>query len=85
VLQTNVGLARNTALVVGGCLNLAFVIGSLVPALGSDKWGRKKPMMIGAFGMGVSMLVVAVLLSFNGTAKASSTAKASIAFFLTVG
>lgn len=83
VLETNVGLARNTALVVGGCINLAFVVGSLVPALGSDKWGRKKPMMFGAFGMGLSMMMVAILLSFNGTAKAHTTSQASIAFFLT--
>lgn len=84
MLETNVGLARNTALVVGGCINLAFVVGSLVPALGSDKWGRKKPMMFGAFGMGLSMMMVAILLSFNGTAKAHTTSQASIAFFLTV-
>ncbi|KAH8749057.1 general substrate transporter, partial [Hyaloscypha sp. PMI_1271] len=83
VLETNVGLARNTALVVGGCINLAFVVGSLVPALGSDKWGRKKPMMFGAFGMGLSMMIVAILLSFNGTAKAHITSRASIAFFIT--
>jgi MFS family permease len=84
VLETNVGLARNTALVVGGCINLTFVVGSLVPALGSDKWGRKKPMMFGAFGMGLSMMMVAILLSFNGTAEAHTTSQASIAFFLTV-
>jgi MFS family permease len=84
VLETNVGLARNTALVVGGCINFAFVVGSLVPALGSDKWGRKKPMMFGAFGMGLSMMIVAILLSFNGTAKAHITSQASIAFFITV-
>lgn len=84
VLETNVGLDRNTALVVGGCLNLAFVIGSLVPALGADHLGRKKPMMAGSAGMGLSMMVIAILLSFKGTDREASAAKASIAFFLTV-
>jgi hypothetical protein len=34
--------------------------------------------------MGISMMFVAILLSFNGTAKQEATSKASIAFFLTV-
>lgn len=38
------GLSRSTALVAGGCINLAFAVGSLVPALFLDRIGRKKPM-----------------------------------------
>ncbi|THX44936.1 hypothetical protein D6D08_10487 [Aureobasidium pullulans] len=33
VLEVNVGLPRSTALVAGGCMNLAFAVGSLVPAV----------------------------------------------------
>jgi hypothetical protein len=44
VLEVNVGLSRATSIVVGGCVNLAFVVGSLVPALFLDKIGRRKPM-----------------------------------------
>lgn len=84
MLEVNVGLSRNTAIVVGGCLNLAFAVGSLVPALGADRLGRKKPMMFGAIGMGLSMMVVAILLSYNGTDKGKATANVSIAFFITV-
>ncbi|EXJ57721.1 uncharacterized protein A1O5_12511 [Cladophialophora psammophila CBS 110553] len=83
VLEVNVGLSRNTAIVVGGCLNLAFAVGSLVPALGADRFGRKKPLMFGAIGMGLSMMVVAILLSYSGTDKRKATANASIAFFIT--
>ncbi|KIW19135.1 hypothetical protein PV08_03427 [Exophiala spinifera] len=83
VLEVNVGLNRNTAIVVGGCLNLAFAVGSLVPALGADRLGRKKPMMFGAIGMGLSMMAVAILLSYGGTDKGKATANVSIAFFLT--
>jgi MFS family permease len=84
VLEVNVGLSRNTAIVVGGCLNLAFAFGSLVPALGADRLGRRKPMMFGAIGMGLSMMVVAILLSYSGTDKGKVTANVSIAFFITV-
>lgn len=44
VLEVNVGLERNMALVAGGCINLAFAVGSLVPALFLDRIGRRKPM-----------------------------------------
>lgn len=84
MLEVNVGLSRNTAIVVGGCLNLAFAFGSLVPALGADRLGRRKPMMVGAMGMGLSMMVVAILLSYSGTDKGKTTANVSIAFFITV-
>ncbi|PQE10857.1 sugar transporter protein [Rutstroemia sp. NJR-2017a BBW] len=79
VLETNVGLSKDTSLVVGGCINLAFAIGSIVPSIGLDKMGRRKPMMIGSFGMGLSMMMIAILLSF----EKPGTSKAAIAFFLT--
>jgi MFS family permease len=44
VLENDVGLSRNTALVAGGCINLAFAFGSLIPALFLDRIGRRKPM-----------------------------------------
>jgi MFS family permease len=84
VLENSVGLGRNTAIIAGGCINLAFAAGSLVPALGSDYFGRRKPMMFGSLGMALSMMCVAILLSFNGTSKERVTANASIAFFVTV-
>ncbi|KAH8666755.1 general substrate transporter [Xylariales sp. PMI_506] len=83
VLETNVGLSKDLSLIVGGFVNLAFVVGSLVPALGLDRIGRKKPMMFGAAGAGISMMIIAILLSFNGTEKEKVTSVASIAFFVT--
>jgi hypothetical protein len=42
-------------------------------------------MMFGAIGMGLSMMIVAILLSYSGTDKGKATANVSIAFFITVG
>lgn len=84
VLQVSVGLDRNTSIIVGGCVNLAFACGSLVPSLGADRLGRKMPMLWGSLGMALSMMIVAILLSFKGTDKEKACASASIAFFLTV-
>jgi hypothetical protein len=58
-----------------------FLIGSLFPTFYLDRpWmGRRKTMMFGCFGLGVSMMMIAILLSI-GTKNASS---ASVAFFFT--
>ncbi|KAL5333791.1 MFS sugar transporter [Aspergillus crustosus] len=83
ILEQNVGLEHTIALAVAGCVQFAFVIGSLVPALGLDKFGRRKPMMFGSLGMAISMMMVAILLSFKGTDKEGPTSKAAIAFLIT--
>ncbi|KAH7397411.1 putative Myo-inositol transporter 1 [Pyrenochaeta sp. MPI-SDFR-AT-0127] len=85
VLQLNVGLSRNLSLLLGGVINLMFFIGSLVPTFTLDRTGRRKPMMWGSFGCGLSMMLIAILLSFQprGGAIAKATASASVAFFFT--
>ncbi|KAF2996122.1 hypothetical protein E8E14_002596 [Neopestalotiopsis sp. 37M] len=85
VLQYNVGLDRNLALILAGVINAMFFIGSLFPTFFLDKYGRRKPMMWGSFGLGISMMMVAILLSFQprGGDIAHATASASITFFFT--
>jgi hypothetical protein len=58
-----------------------FMLGSLFPTFYLDRpWmGRRKTMMIGSFGLGVSMMMIAILLSI-GSKNASS---AATAFFFT--
>lgn len=86
VLQLNVGLSRNLSLLLGGVINLMFFLGSLFPTFTLDRTGRRKPMMWGSFGCGLSMMLIAILLSFQpqGGAVAKATASASVAFFFTV-
>ncbi|KAK5019198.1 hypothetical protein LTR16_000763 [Cryomyces antarcticus] len=83
VLQENVGLTRNLSLLLGGVINCMFVIGSFVPALLVDRIGRRQPMMWGSLGLGISMMMIAVLLSFKGSANEHATSSASVAFFFT--
>ena len=85
VLEQNVGLERTTALVVSGCIQFCFVVGCILPAWGLDKIGRRKLLMFGSLGMALSMMMVAILLSFHGTKMQRPTSQASIAFFITVG
>lgn len=83
VLQYNVHLTRNLSLLLGGVIQCMFVIGSLVPTFFSDKIGRRLPMIVGSTGLGISMMMISILLSFNGKPEEKSTSAASVAFFFT--
>ena len=82
-LENNVGLSRNLSLILGGCIQIMFVIGSFYPTFYSDKVGRRKPMIWGSAGLGVSMMLIAILLSFENTRIERQTASAAVAFFFT--
>ncbi|KAH9825545.1 Sugar transporter TC2A11 family [Teratosphaeria destructans] len=88
-LHENVGLTENLSLVIGGCVNVCFIIGSLVPTFFLDKLGRRNPMMWGSALCGLSMMMISVLLSFNykpdqySAGVRQATSSASVAFFFT--
>jgi len=65
-----------------------FFFGSLIPTFFLDRLGRRKPMMWGSFGLAISMMLIAVLLSFTtdrgySASTQTATASASVAFFFT--
>lgn len=82
-LQDNVGLSRNMALIIGGCVQVMFIVGSFYPVFFVDRVGRRQPMMWGSLGLGISMMMIAVLLSFKGTSVEKATSSAAITFFFT--
>lgn len=81
VLQNNVGLTGKLPSLLGGCIEIMFAIGSLLPAFMLDRMGRRRTMMLGCFGLGVCMLMVAALLSQINRPNGQSYAEASVAFF----
>lgn len=87
MLQYNVGLDRKLSLLLGGVIQIMFVIGmsfdnphlspfanalvgSFYPTFFSDRFGRRKPMMWGSFGLFFSMMMISILLSFKGIYRA---------------
>jgi len=89
-LQYNVGLSHNLSLLIGGFVQTMFFFGSLVPTFLLDKLGRRRPMMWGCAGLALSMMMIAVLLSFSeargySASTTHATSSASVAFFFTVG
>ncbi|KAK9428528.1 general substrate transporter [Lipomyces doorenjongii] len=83
VLEKSVGVSQQMAILLGSLINCMFLLGSFVPTLLADKLGRRKPMIWGSLGCGVSMMVVGILLSFNDSSIGRSTSVASVAFFFT--
>ncbi|KAH6696579.1 putative transporter, partial [Leptodontidium sp. MPI-SDFR-AT-0119] len=83
VLVQNVGMAPRLAQILGGCINMMFMFGSLLPTFCLDRMGRRKTMFWGCGGLGFSMMMIAILLSFQGTSVETPTAAACVAFFFT--
>ncbi|KAG7047331.1 hexose carrier protein [Colletotrichum scovillei] len=65
VLVQNVGMTPHMAQIIGGCVQMMFMFGSILPALALDRMGRRKTMMWGTsvaffflynliFGMGMN-------------------------------
>lgn len=84
VLVDNVGMTTHMALILGGCINLMFPIGSLGPSLALDRMGRRKTMIIGCSILSLCMMMVAALLSQAGepdTPRGKAFGAAATAFF----
>ncbi|KAI0471875.1 general substrate transporter [Xylariaceae sp. FL0804] len=84
VLRTNVGLSPHLSSVLGGCINMMFMVGSFLPTFYLDRMGRRKTMISGCAGLGFCMLMVSALLSQadgGATARGTNFASASVAFF----
>ncbi|KAJ6783674.1 hypothetical protein PWT90_08140 [Aphanocladium album] len=85
VLVENVGMTPQLAQILGGCINIMFIVGSILPSLALDKIGRRRTMMLGSFGLSVCMLLIAALLpqALEGdeSSRAHAFASASVTFF----
>lgn len=79
VLVQNVGLSAHMAQILGGCIQIMFMVGSFLPALALDRMGRRKTMMWGFVGLGFCMMMVSILLSQAN--RSEKCASAAVAFF----
>lgn len=61
-----------------------FFIGSFFLDTFVDRFGRRKPMIWGSLGLGISVMMISILLSFKGTDKQHATSSAAVAFFFLV-
>lgn len=57
VLETNVGLPRETSSLVAGCIQIAFWLGTFPPMYLLDKVGRRPNLMLGSTGLLIAMIL----------------------------
>lgn len=83
VLVQNVGMTPFTAQILGGCINMMFMFGSILPSLALDRMGRRKTMMYGCAGLSFCMMMISALLSQSEKpdGKGHAFASAAVAFF----
>jgi MFS family permease len=74
-------MTPRVAQVLGGCINMMFMFGSILPSIALDRMGRRKTMMTGCFSLGICMLMISALLSQADRPNGHAYASASVTFF----
>lgn len=80
ILQDNMGLSRNLSLILSGCAQCTYLVGSAIPVFLMDRYGRRSLLMACSAGLCLCFVMVTILLSV-GTKGASYGATAFIFIF----
>ncbi|KAF2019571.1 general substrate transporter [Aaosphaeria arxii CBS 175.79] len=81
VLIQNVGMTPHLAQILGGCINMMLMFGTITPSIALDRMGRRKTMIGGCLGLGICMLMISALLSQSEKPNGHTYASAAVAFF----
>ncbi|ORY69994.1 general substrate transporter [Pseudomassariella vexata] len=76
ILQNSVNLDRHMSLILGGCAQCTFLVGSAIPVLLMDRFGRRSLLMACSAGLCLCFVAVSILLSTGE----QGPAYASVAF-----
>lgn len=80
MFQTTMGMGRNLAMILGGAIQCTYLVGSAIPVLLMDRFGRRTLLMICSIGLCFCFVMVSILLSL-GTTNAAYGATAFIFIF----
>ncbi|KUI61540.1 Sugar transporter STL1 [Cytospora mali] len=80
ILQSTVGLGRNLSLILAGCAQCTYLVGSAIPVFLMDRYGRRVLLMACSAGLCICFVMVSILLSI-GTTGAAYAAVAFIFIF----
>ncbi|KAM0754671.1 putative hexose carrier protein [Meredithblackwellia eburnea MCA 4105] len=83
IYEQSVGLSRQLSLLMGGFLQIFFLVASLITWYTIDRVGRRALLIFGQFGMGTMFLVLMAALGYPGNKAAGIIA--TIATFLFQG
>lgn len=80
IFQDSMGLSRRLSLILGGAAQCTYLVGSAIPILLMDRYGRRSLLMVCSAGLCVCFVMVAILLSL-GSQEAAYGATAFIFIF----
>ena len=80
IFMQSMGLGRRLSLILGGCAQCTYLVGSAIPVLLMDRYGRRTLLMVCSAGLCLCFVMVAILLSL-GTESAAYGATAFIFIF----
>jgi MFS family permease len=78
--EQNMHLSRNLSLILGGCTQCTYLVGSAIPILLMDRFGRRTLLIISSIGLCICFVMVSILLSI-GTVGPAYGATAFIFIF----
>lgn len=67
MFQTTMGMGRNLAMILGGAIQCTYLVGSAIPVLLMDRFGRRTLLMICSIGLCFCFVMVSILLSLENT------------------
>ncbi|KAL5337477.1 general substrate transporter [Aspergillus crustosus] len=67
MFQTTMGMSRNLSMLLGGAVQCTYLVGSAIPVLLMDRYGRRTLLMICSVGLAFCFIMVSILLSLGST------------------
>ncbi|GAB1218068.1 hypothetical protein ATERTT37_007314 [Aspergillus terreus] len=65
MFQETMGMSRNLAMILGGCIQCTYLVGSAIPVFLMDRFGRRTLLMICSAGLCLCFVMVTILLSLG--------------------
>jgi MFS family permease len=70
IFEQNMKVSRNMSLILGGCAQCTYLVGSAIPVFLMDRFGRRTLLMICSAGLCFCFVMVAILLSIGSQGAA---------------
>jgi MFS family permease len=67
MFQETMGMSRNLAMILGGCIQCTYLVGSAIPVFLMDRFGRRTLLIICSAGLCLCFVMVSILLSLGRT------------------